>query len=135
MDETKRGITINEEYIMKFRSSDNEPSDDYLVVCGVYLHGKISAEFGTDTVDIAKDDAEPFRLLVNESNGIKGMKVEVEGYSGDSVIYAWKALMGLPMVANPSFEMLQFRGLIVDPSDKKMLADAKKKFKEKRQFL
>jgi len=120
---------------MKFRSSDNEPSDDYLVVCGVYLHGKIAAEFGTDTVDIAKDDAEPFRLLVNESNGINGMKVEVEGYSGDAVLYAWKALMGLPMVANPSFEMLQFRGLIVDPSDKKMLADAKKKFKEKRQFL
>ena len=38
------------------------------------------------------------------------------------------------IVANPSFEMLQFRGLIVDPSEKKMLADAKKKFKEKGSF-
>ena len=38
------------------------------------------------------------------------------------------------MVANPSFDMLQFRGLIVDPSEKKMLADAKKKFKEKGSF-
>ena len=120
---------------MKFRSSNSDPNDDYFVVCGVYLHGKISEEFGTDTVHIAKDDAEPFRLMVNESKGIDGMKVEVEGYSGEAVLYAWKSLMGLPMVANPSFEMLQFRGLIVDPSDKKMLADAKKKFKEKRQFL
>ena len=120
---------------MKFRLENNEPSKDYLNVCGVYFHGKISEAFGNDLVQISKDDAEPFRLLVNESKGINGMKVEVEGYSGDAVLYAWKALMGLPMVANPSFEMLQFRGLIVDPSDKKMLADAKKKFKEKRQFL
>ena len=120
---------------MKFRSSNSEESDDYFVVCGVYLNGKISDEFGTDTVHIAKADAEPFRLMVDESKGIDGMKVEVEGYSGEAVLYAWKALMGLPMVANPSFEMLMFRGLIVDPSDKEMLADAKKKFKEKRQFL
>lgn len=120
---------------MKFRSDYNEQSKDYLVVCGVYFHGKIEDSLGTDIALIAKADSEPFRLLVNESNGIKGMKVEVEGYSGDAVLYAWKALMGLPMVANPSFEMLQFRGLIVDPSDKKMLADATKKFKEKRQFL
>ena len=120
---------------MKFRLENNEPSKDYLNVCGVYFHGKISEAFGNDLVQISKDDVEPFRLMVNESEGIKGMKVEVEGYSGDAVLYAWKALMGLPMVANPSFEMLQFRGLIVDPSDKKMLADAKKKFKEKRQFL
>lgn len=120
---------------MKFRSTNRDPNDEYLVVCGVYLHGKISEEFGTDTVHIAKDDAEPFRLMVNESKGIEGMKVEVEGYSGDAVLYAWKSNMGVPLIANPSFEMLQFRGLIVDPSDKKMLADAKKKFKEKRQFL
>lgn len=120
---------------MKFRSDNSEPSKDYLNVCGVYLHGKISDALGNDIVQISKDDAEPFRLMVNESNGIDGMKVEVEGYSGEAVLYAWKALMGLPMVANPSFEMLQFRGLIVDPSDKKMLADAKQKFKEKRQFL
>lgn len=120
---------------MKFRSTNSDPNDEYLVVCGVYLHGKISEEFGTDTVHIAKDDAEPFRLMVNESKGIEGMKVEVEGYSGDAVLYAWKSNMGVPLIANPSFEMLQFRGLIVDPSDKKMLADAKKKFKEKRQFL
>lgn len=120
---------------MKFRSSNSDPNDEYFVVCGVYLHGKISEEFGTDTVHIAKDDAEPFRLMVNESKGIEGMKVEVEGYSGDAVLYAWKSNMGVPLIANPSFEMLQFRGLIVDPSDKKMLADAKKKFKEKRQFL
>lgn len=120
---------------MKFRSDNSEPSKDYLNVCGVYFHGKISEALGNDLVQISKDDAVPFRLLVNESKGINGMKVEVEGYSGDAVLYAWKALMGLPMVANPSFEMLQFRGLIVDPSDEKMLADAKKKFKEKRQFL
>lgn len=120
---------------MKFRSTNSDPNDEYLVVCGVYLHGKISDEFGTDTVHISKDDAEPFRLMVNESKGIEGMKVEVEGYSGDAVLYAWKSNMGVPLIANPSFEMLQFRGLIVDPSDKKMLADAKKKFKEKRQFL
>ena len=120
---------------MKFRSTNSDPNDEYLVVCGVYLHGKISDEFGTDTVHIAKDDAEPFRLMVNESKGIEGMKVEVEGYSGEAVLYAWKSNMGVPLVVNPSFEMLQFRGLIVDPSDKKKLADAKKKFKEKRQFL
>ena len=120
---------------MKFRSDDSEPSKDYLVVCGVYLHGKISDEFGTDTVHIAKDDAEPFRLMVNESKGIDGMKVEVEGYSGDAVLYAWKSNMGVPLVANPSFEMLMFRGLIVDPNEKDMLEDAKKKFKEKRQYL
>lgn len=120
---------------MKFRSDYNEQSNDYLVVCGVYFHGKIEDSLGTDVALIAKADSEPFRLLVNESNDINGMKVEVEGYSGDAVLYAWKALMGLPMVANPSFEMLHFKGLIVDPSDKKMLADAKKKFKEKRQFL
>lgn len=120
---------------MKFRSDNSEPSKDYLNVCGVYFHGKISEELGNDIVQISKDDAEPFRLMVNESKGIEGMKVEVEGYSGEAVLYAWKSNMGLPMVANPSFEMLQFRGLIVDPSDKKMLADANKKFKEKRQFL
>lgn len=120
---------------MKFRSSNSEPSDDYLVVCGVYLHGKISEALGNDIVQISKDDAEPFRLMVNESKGIDGMKVEVEGYPGDAVLYAWKSNRGVPLVANPSFEMLQFRGLIVDPSDEKMLADAKKKFKEKRQVL
>ncbi|MBR6891991.1 MAG: hypothetical protein IKN15_01860 [Bacteroidaceae bacterium] len=120
---------------MKFRSDYSEESKDYLVVWGVYFHGKIEKALGTDIALIAKADAEPFRLLVNESDGIDRMKVEVEGYPGKAVLYAWKASMGLPMVANPSFEMLQFRGLIVDPSDKKMLADAKKKFKEKRQFL
>lgn len=120
---------------MTFRPDNSEPSKDYLVVCGVYFHGKIEDSLRTDIALIAKADAEPFRLLVNESNGIEGMKVDVEGYSGYAVLYAWKADMGLPMVANPSFEMLQFRGLVVDPSDKKMLADAKKKFKEKRQFL
>lgn len=120
---------------MKFRSDKSEPSKDYLVVCGVYLHGKISEALGNDIVQISKDDAEPFRLMVNESKGIDGMKVEVEGYPGDAVLYAWKSNMGVPLVANPSFEMLQFRGLIVDPSDEKMLADAKKKFKEKRQYL
>lgn len=120
---------------MKFRSENSEPSKDYLNVCGVYLHGKISDALGNDIVQISKDDAEPFRLMVNESKGIDGMKVEVEGYSGDAVLYAWKSNMAVPLVANPSFEMLMFRGLIVDPSDKKMLADAKKKFKEKKQFL
>lgn len=120
---------------MKFRSGNSEPSKDYLNVCGVYFHGKIADAFGNDIVQISKDDAEPFRLLVNESDGIDGMKVEVEGYPGEAVLYAWKANMGLPMVANPSFEMLLFRGLIVDPSEKELLDDAKEKFKEKRQVL
>lgn len=120
---------------MKFRSSNSEPSDDYLVVCGVYLHGKISDALGNDIVQISKDDAEPFRLMVNESKGIDGMKVEVEGYPGDAVLYAWKSNMAVPLVANPSFEMLMFRGLIVDPSEKEFLDDAKKKFNENRQFL
>lgn len=120
---------------MTFRPDNSEPSKDYLVVCGVYFHGKIEDSLGTDIALIAKADAEPFRLLVNESNGIEGMKVDVEGYSGEAVLYAWKALMGLPMVANPSFEMLQFRGLVVDQSDTEMLADAKEKFNEKRQFF
>ena len=120
---------------MKFRSDKSEPSKDYLNVCGVYLHGNISNALGNDIVQIAKDDAEPFRLMVNESKGVDGMKVEVEEYFGEAVLYAWKSNMGVPLVANPSFEQLMFRGLIVDPSDKKMLADAKKKFKEKRQFL
>lgn len=120
---------------MKFRSDNSEPSKDYLVVCGVYLHGEIAKTLGTDTVNIAKDDAEPFRLMVNESKGIEGMKVEVEDYSGDAVLYAWKSKMGVPLVANPSFEQLMFRGLIVDPNDKVMLEDAKKKFKEKRQMM
>lgn len=120
---------------MKFRSGNSEPRKDYLNVCGVYFHGKISDAFGNDIVHISKDDAEPFRLMVNESTGIDGMKVEVEGYSGDAVLYAWKSNMGVPLVANPSFEQLMFMGIIVDPSDKKMLADAKMKFKEKSQFL
>lgn len=120
---------------MKFRSDNSEPSKDYLNVCGVYFHGKISEAFGNDIVQISKDDAEPFRLMVNESKGIDGMKVEVEGYSGEAVLYAWSSHMGVPLVANPSFEMLMFRGLIVDPSEKELLDDAKEKFKEKRQVL
>lgn len=120
---------------MKFRSENSEPSKDYLNVCGVYFHGKISDALGNDIVQILKDDAEPFRLMVNESKGIDGMKVEVEGYSGDAVLYAWKSNMAVPLVANPSFEMLMFRGLIVDPSEKEFLDDAKKKFNENRQFL
>ena len=40
-----------------------------------------------------------------------------------------------PLVANPSFEQLMFRGLIVDQSEKELLDDAKQKFKEKRQYL
>lgn len=119
---------------MKFRSDYSE-SKDYLVVCGVYFHGKIEDSLGTDVALIAKADAEPFRLLVNESKGIEGMKVEVEGYSGDAVLYAWKSNMGVPLIVNPSFEMLMFRGLIVDPSDTEMLADAKEKFNEKRQVF
>ena len=120
---------------MKFRSENSEPSKDYLNVCGVYFHGKISDALGNDIVQILKDDAEPFRLMVNESKGIDGMKVEVEGYSGDAVLYAWKSNMDVSLVANPSFEMLMFRGLIVDPSEKEFLDDAKKKFNENRQFL
>ena len=120
---------------MKFRSGNSEPSKDYINVCGVYLHGNISNALGNDIVQILKDDAEPFRLMVNESKGIDGMKVEVEGYSGDAVLYAWKSNMAVPLVANPSFEMLMFRGLIVDPSEKEFLDDAKKKFNENRQFL
>lgn len=120
---------------MKFRSGNSEPSKDYLNVCGVYLHGNISNALGNDIVQILKDDSVPFRLMVNESKGIDGMKVDVEGYSGEAVLYAWKANMGVPLVANPSFEQLMFRGLIVDPSEKELLDDAKTKFKEKRQFL
>lgn len=120
---------------MKFSAENIYPSSEYLRVCGVYFHGKIEKALGTDIALIAKADTELFQLLVNESDGIDGMKVEVEGYPGKAELYAWKAIMGLPMVANPSFEMLQFRGLIVDSSDKKMLADAKEKFKEKRQYL
>ena len=120
---------------MKFRSNDNEPNPGFLLVGGVYFHGKISRSFGNDIVEIAKDDSEPFRLLVNESDGIEGMKVEVEGYPGKAVLYAWKCTMGVPMVANPSFENLTFRGLIVDPSDTESLDDAKQKFNERRQFL
>ena len=120
---------------MKFRSGNSEPSKDYLNVCGVYLHGKISEALGNDIVQISKDDAVPFRLMVNESNGIDGMKVDVEGYSGEAVLYAWKSNMGTPLVANPSFEQLMFRGLIVDQSEKELLDDAKTKFKEKRRFL
>lgn len=59
---------------MKFRSDKSEPSKDYLNVCGVYLHGKISEALGNDIVQILKDDAEPFRLMVNESKGIVGDK-------------------------------------------------------------
>ena len=33
---------------------------------------------------------------------------------------------------NPSFEMLQFRGLIVDPSEKELLDDAKQKIQRKK---
>lgn len=120
---------------MKFRSNSNEPNPDFLLVCGVYFHGKISETFGDDVAEIAKDDSEPFRLLVNESDGIEGMKVEVEGYPGEAVLYAWKCTMGVPMVANPSFESLMFRGLIVDPSDTDYLDDAKKKINERRQML
>ena len=56
---------------MKFRSDYSE-SKDYLVVCGVYFHRKIEDSLGTDIPLIAKADAEPFRLLVNESKGIEG---------------------------------------------------------------
>lgn len=118
---------------MKFSTENINPSSDYIRVGGVYFHGKIEDSLGTDIAFIAKTDAEPFRLLVNESDGIEGMKVEVEGYPGEAVLYAWKSYMGTPLVANPPFEMLMFRGLIVDPSDKDMLADAKEKFKDKRQ--
>lgn len=120
---------------MKFRSDKGEPSKDYLNVCGVYLHGKISEALGNDNVQISKEDAVPFRLMVNESKGIDGMKVEVEGYSGEAVLYAWKSNMAVPLVANPSFEQLMFRGIIVDQSEKELLDDAKQKFKEKRQYL
>ena len=119
---------------MKFQPYDKEPNKDYLLVTGVYFHGNVADAIGYDCVEIAKEDAEPFRLLVNESSGIEGMPVDVEGY-GKALLYAWKSNMGVPMVANPPFETLWFRGFIVDPDDEDALKDAKESFNSKKQAL
>lgn len=120
---------------MRFRSSNLPDDPGFVRVNGVYFHGKVAESIKYDCAEIAKQDAEPFRLLVNESAGIEGMKVEVEGYPGKTVLYAWKSFMGVPMVANPSVEMFMFRGLIVDADDSEALEYAKECFKERKQSL
>ena len=119
---------------MRFRTHDIEPSKDYLLVTGVYFHGKLEDAIGYDCVEISKADADPFRLLVNESTGIDGMRVDVDGY-GKALLYAWKSNMGIPLVCNPPFESLWFHGLIVDPGDTKSIEYAKKCFAQKKELL
>ena len=116
---------------MKFRTHNTDPSPDFYLVCGVYFHGKVEEAIGYDCVEISKDDSAPFKLLVNDGKGIEGMKVEVEGYDGETVLYAWKSNMGVPLIANPPFESLWFRGLIVDINDAESVKHAKKCFKDK----
>ena len=121
---------------MKFRMNNGEDDcKDYIPVNGVYLNGKVEEELGYDCVAIFHTDADPFELLVNKSNGIDGLKVEVDGYPGETVLFAWKSNIGVPLVANPGFEMMWFRGLIVDPADTKSLEYAKRCFETKSQVL
>ena len=120
---------------MLFRSALCDTTQYFPPVNGVYFHGKIEEALGYDCVEIYRPDAEAFKLLVNDTKGVEGLKVEVYNYPGDAVLYAWQDSRGVPLVANPGFEMLWFRGLIVDPSDTEAVEYAKKQFAEKAQVM
>jgi hypothetical protein len=84
---------------------------------------------------IAPEDIEPFKVLMNGGKGINGLKVEVEGYPGDTLLYAWPSTMGVPLIVNPGFEMLRFCGMIGDKDDARGVKYAKKCFAGKRQIF
>lgn len=128
---------------MKFRSSyeteytpETGFANGYKLVNGVFLHGKVEAHFGNhDGTVIAPEDIEPFKVLMNGGKGINGLKVEVEGYPGETLLYAWPSTMGVPLIVNPGFEMLRFCGMIVDKDDARGVKYAKKCFADKRQIF
>ena len=112
---------------MKFRSVvSTEPESGYVTVNGVYLHGKLERMMGYDCVEIAEDDTEPFKMLVEK--GINGLKVELEGYSGEVLLFAWDRHMGVPMVADPPFTSLFFGGYLVASDDPDAVVYAKNRF-------
>ena len=115
---------------MKFRScTATEPESGYVTVSGVYLHGKLERMMGYDCVEIAEADTEPFKMLVKK--GIDGLKVELDGYPGEVLLYAWDRHMGVPLVANPPFSSLFFGGYLVASDDTEAVDYAKKQFDEK----
>lgn len=119
--------------LFKVNLGENDPN--FCLVYGVYLHGKLEAELGFDTVTIEKSFTDPFKLVVNESSGFNGVKVDIVGREKQALLYAWKSNMGVQLVANPTFSNYHFRGLIVDPDDTDAVEYAKKRFDEKEQFL
>lgn len=119
---------------MKF-SPIKDDSIGFKHVNGVYFAGSLQQKLCTDLVDISEVDIDLFKVLINGGNGINGLSVEVEGFDGDAVLYAWKSNRGVVMICNPGFEALWFRGFIVDKSDKDAVEYASKCFEEKRQIL
>lgn len=119
--------------LFKVNLGENDPN--FCLVYGVYLHGKLEEELGFDTVTIEKSFTDPFKLVVNESSGFNGVKVDIVGREKQALLYAWKSNMGVQLVANPTFSNYHFRGLIVDPDDTDAVEYAKKRFDEKEQFL
>lgn len=117
---------------MLFRISNQEYDKNFRGIGGVYVHGKAEDKMGYDCVEIANADTRHFAMLAEK--GIGGVKVTLEGY-GDALLFAWKSELGMPMVANPPFEMLHFRGLIVDPEDTESVEYARQAFKERKQVL
>lgn len=119
--------------LFKVNLGENDPN--FLLVYGVYFHGKLEEELGFDTVTIEKSFTDPFKLVVNESTGFNGVKVDLVGREKQTLLYAWKSNMGVQLVANPTFSNYHFGGLIVDPDDTDAVDYAKKCFDEKKQGL
>lgn len=61
--------------------------------------------------------------------------LRVETGPGEPLLYVWPATIGVPLVANPGFEMLRFCGMIVDKDDARGVKYAKKCFGDKRQIF
>lgn len=120
---------------MRFRASGESTDDDYELASGIYLHGQLEEKFGYDIAEIRSSDIDTFKLLVERESGIDGLKVELDGYDGTALLYAWPSLLGKPMIANPPFSAMMYRGLIVDDKDSESVKYAKQCLAERRGIL
>ena len=119
---------------MLFRSALCDSIPGFLPVNGVYFHGLASTVLAYDCVEISREYAGTFRTRANSPEGIEGMPVEVEGYPGNTVLYAWR----YEQADSPwdgRFESTWFRGMIVDASAADDVEYARRCFAERCQML
>ena len=106
-------------------SNDNFHKDGYKFLNGLYFHGIVEKSVGFDCVEIDEDNFKSFNEMLEKNGSIFNLPVNVNGYNGIPVLFAWKSNH------HPNF----YRGLIVESSNVDDVEFAISHFKRQSQML